>query len=183
MNYRTTKSAREFAERIDGTAPELMRIVKTLKGEPVHIHHVKECCLMTESFIQYPSADKTYRWENLLHIRSTENNKSTDHMYSLGTVNPYTAETALFLGLPAAKLALKPESALTHLKSFGASEKEISIYQDLGMSTKDTAQAIRMQQQTSESSQGDAQASADFLASLDGEAFLVKDEQNQGFIC
>ena len=175
MNYRTTKSAREFAERIDGTAPELMRIVKTLKGEPVHIHHVKECCLMTESFIQYPSADKTYRWENLLHIRSTENNKSTDHLYSLGTVNPYTAETALFLGLPAAKLALKPESANKHLADFGVGEKELDLYQDLGMSTQDAAHSIRMAHQVAQSGENDSQASNDYLASLDGDVFAQDD--------
>ena len=184
MNYKTSKADREFSLRIENTNIELLSVLRTLKGEPVHVHHVKDCHLMTESSIKYPDTAITGQWENVLLIRSTDaaTSQKTSHTYSLGTVNPYTAETALFLGMHPAKLALKPELANDHLAGFGAGQKEMDLYRDLGMSTQDAAHSIRMRNETAQTDQGDAQAASNFLAGLDSNDLMADDRgMSHGF--
>jgi hypothetical protein len=176
IKYAKGQAAEDFAQRIE-TSEMILKLATALEsGTPVFVHEVEGIFMVTESHIHVSGEDSPIKEAPYLQIRAMQGNRATKNCYPLGKVDPYTAETALFLGIHPAKLALNLEAANAHLKSFGAGEQEISLYRDLGMSTKDTAQAIRMQQQVAQSGEDDSQASSDYLASLDGDVFAQDDQ-------
>lgn len=183
----TKKETSEFLYRISDTNA-VMQPAANVKGQNIHRHTFSEPFMITESWVK-SNSDIQSTWNNDLvdggfershmNIRTTEfvnrsgvtMKESKQYAFPLKGADPYVAETALFLGMHPANLAMKPASAHEYLQGFGASKKDMGVYQDLGMSTEETARCIRQLHETAEAGQSDAQAASDFLSSLDGDLF------------
>lgn len=166
IDYAKGEDAKDFARRIEDSEMQLELIAPRKDGRPALVHEVKGLFYVTESYIHVPSKDSGDRSPPSFHIRATKGNHQTINNFRLDGVDPYAAETALFLDLHPAKLGLKPQAAIEHLATFGIGEKGLSLFQNVGMSTQDAAEAIRMQHELAKSST-DNQEASDFLSSLD----------------
>lgn len=170
----SSPGAEDFAFRISDTTAEFKLTAKAKDGVTAHFHEIKECFLVTETYV-HSWADAKGELMKIV-ITAHENNTKETHTYMHGEANPYLAETALFLDIHPAKLVSDPTAAKNYLNLLGVEDGHIAMYQDLGMSPEDTAKAIRMQQKMAESGQDDAQASTDYLADMSGYEFTMNDE-------